>query len=71
MSITVIEASAGTGKTHRVTSLAVEASPTGSRSSSCCSSPSPGPPPASCATGCGSGWWPPRPTCAPTSPPVP
>ena len=59
--VTVLEASAGTGKTYTIAALAARYVADGhARSTSCCSSPSPGWPPASCATGSASAWSAPR-----------
>ena len=54
--VTVLEASAGTGKTYTIASLAARYVATGSRSNACCSSRSHGSPPASCVSACASGW---------------
>ena len=55
--VTVLEASAGTGKTYTIAALAARYVAEGdARSSGCCSSRSRGSRPASCASGSASGW---------------
>ena len=57
---TMLEASAGTGKTWTIAALVTRMVAEGEAGSRrCSSSPSAGPRPRSCASGCGSGWSPP------------